>query len=127
MTRSRLHTSKDLLQALTDPDCHIGVEHPVSHHGPSVRRFRHAGRNIEIETTYRITVDGEPFADTLHVDPDGSVHYHGLPQYGTFSAVELVKAIVDKFRCGEVPPKLNHDRHPNGRDVHGHSTHGEVH
>ena len=74
------------LANLSDPtyDVTEGVAPPAHMHGQShgnVRRFEHAGHHIEIETHYRITIDGQEFPDQLHVADDGTVHYHGYPQY----------------------------------------------
>ena len=63
-------------------------------HG-GVRRFTHRGHEVEIATHYRVTIDGEPWDQHLAVLPDGSVTYHGLPQYATASAVELLRTVID--------------------------------
>jgi hypothetical protein len=88
-------------------------------HGASVtvRTATHRGHEIRIETTYRITIDGEEFAGPLEVLDNGAVHYHGLPQYAVPSAVELMKRVIDYF--GTEPPAEDelggddgHDGHP---------------
>jgi hypothetical protein len=88
-------------------------------HGASVtvRTATHRGHEIRIETTYRITIDGQEFAGPLEVLDNGAVHYHGLPQYAVPSAIELMKRVIDYF--GTEPPADDelggddgHDGHP---------------
>lgn len=71
------------------------------HHEPgvtrTVRTATHRGHEIEIETTYRITIDGEPLKGMLEVLDDGRVHYHGLPQYALPSAMDMLRRVVDHF------------------------------
>jgi hypothetical protein len=94
-------------------------DHHGGGHGASVtvRTVTHRGHEIRIETTYRITIDGEEFAGPLEVLDNGAVHYHGLPQYAVPSAVELMKRVIDYF--GIEPPAEDelggddgHDGHP---------------
>lgn len=105
------------LAKLSDPayDVTEGVATPGHMHGQShgqshgnVRRFEHAGHQIEIETHYRITIDGQEFPDQLHVADDGTVHYHGYPQYRSPSAVDIVKRIAEDF-LAETPPPIDAD------------------
>ncbi len=101
------------LANLSDPtyDVTEGVAPPAHMHGQShgnVRRFEHAGHHIEIETHYRITIDGQEFPDQLHVADDGTVHYHGYPQYRSPSAVDIVKRIAEDF-LAETPPPIDAD------------------
>jgi hypothetical protein len=78
--------------------------HGGDHHGGgetgvtrTVRTARYRGREIRIETTYRVTIDGEPLPGMLEVLDDGSVHYHGLPQYALPSAMQMLERVVDYF------------------------------
>ena len=64
-------------------------------HGGGVRRFTHLGHEVEIVTRYEVTIDGEPWDQHLEVMPDGSVTYHGLPQYAVASAVELLRTVIE--------------------------------
>ena len=64
-------------------------------HGPAVRRFEHRGHRVEIVTHYEVTIDGKPWDRHLGVLDDGSVTYHGLPQYAVPSAVDLIRAVID--------------------------------
>ena len=93
---------------------------PAKHEHGSVRKLSHAGREIEIHTHYRVVIDGQEFPDPFHVLNDGSVSYHGLPQYSTSSAVDLVKRIVDEL-LGDDPPPIGDD----DEALHGHGKHNE--
>jgi len=73
------------------PHEHAGAESASM----SVREFEYRGRQARIETTYRITIDGEPLRGHVEVLPDGAVHYHPFPQYAPRSAVDVVKAVID--------------------------------
>jgi len=75
-----------------------------SEHGVTrtVRTAVHRGKKIRIETTYRVTIDGEPLDGMLEVLDNGLVHYHGLPQYALPSALDMVRRVVDYF--GSLPP-----------------------
>ena len=64
-------------------------------HGEGIRRFTHLGHEVEIITRYTVTIDGEPWDQHLEVLPDGSVTYHGLPQYAVPSAVDLIRTVIE--------------------------------
>lgn len=64
-------------------------------HGGGVRRFTHRGHEVEIATRYEVTIDGQAWDRHLGVLDDGSVVYHGLPQYAVPSAVDLIKTVID--------------------------------
>lgn len=91
---------------LPGPDLHGHGGHDES--GPaavgptSVRTAYHKGHEIRIETTYNVTIDGRKLDTGLEVLDNGTVHYHGLPQYAVPSAVDLIKRIIDYF--GTEPP-----------------------
>lgn len=74
-----------------------GHDQPAATHGHSegVRRFTHRGHAVEIVTRYEVTIDGEPWDQHLGVLEDGSVIYHGLPQYAVPSAVDLIRTVLD--------------------------------
>jgi hypothetical protein len=74
-----------------------GHEHPApAHgHGDGVRRFAYRGHEVEIVTRYEVTIDGQPWNQHVEVLPDGSVTYHGLPQYAVPSAVDLLRTVID--------------------------------
>ena len=98
-------------------------EHPGSE---SVRRASHRGHEIEVRTTYRITVDGQPFPITASVDNAGRVHYHGLPTRDFPSTVDLVKDAIDTFPddFGDHPeaprPDHPHEQGQGQGHQHGH-------
>ncbi len=81
---------------------HHGEGGPAAGGLTSVRTAHHKGHEIRIETTYNVTIDGRKLDTGLEVLDNGTVHYHGLPQYAVPSAVELVKRIIDYF--GTEPP-----------------------
>jgi hypothetical protein len=74
-----------------DDDDHRHGDH--GHDGG--RRFEYRGHAVEIATHYEITIDGERWEGHLTARLDGTVTYHGLPQYAVPSAVELVQAVID--------------------------------
>jgi hypothetical protein len=96
---------------------------PTAHDRSSVRRVEHAGHRLEIHTHYRILIDGQEFPDPIHVADDGTVHYHGIPQYSAPSAVDLVKVIAERLDEGEPPPLIGE---PQPRHDH-HDHHGQGH
>jgi hypothetical protein len=69
--------------------------HPGGH--SSIRTAEHRGHTIEIRTTYDVRIDGEPLEAHMSVSDNGSVHYHGLPNYAEASAVDLMKRVIDSF------------------------------
>jgi hypothetical protein len=71
-----------------------GHDHGHGTHG-NVRRFEYRGHQVEIETHYAVTIDGEPWRGEMSVRLDGTVTYHGLPQYAVPSAVDLVRGVID--------------------------------
>jgi hypothetical protein len=72
-----------------DDDDHGG------HGDDGVRRFTYRGHEVEIATHYEITIDGQRWGGHLAPRVDGTVTYHGLPQYAVPSAVELIQAVID--------------------------------
>ena len=63
--------------------------------GGSVRRREYRGHKIEIATRYEITIDGESWDQHVQVLDDGTVHYHGMPQYQPLSLVNLMERVID--------------------------------
>jgi hypothetical protein len=87
----------------------------------SVREVTYKGRTIRIETTYSITVDGEPVTGHVMVNNDGKVHYHAIPNQEFESAVDMVKRVIDL-----TPPQTPSDPPPDPPDHdHGHHDHGD--
>jgi hypothetical protein len=84
-------------------DLDAGASHHHAHddatashaHGAGARRFTHRGHEVTIVTHYQVTIDGEPWDQHVGVLDDGSVVYHGLPQYAVPSAVDLIRAVID--------------------------------
>lgn len=78
------------------PDGYISAD---SHHHTtaftSTRNAIHRGKQIEVRTTYEITVDDEPLRVHTYVLDDGTVHCHGLPNYSFGSALDMVRALID--------------------------------
>jgi hypothetical protein len=68
---------------------------PTDSHGNTVRRFEHRGHAVTIVTHYEVTIDGKPWERHLGVLNNGSVVYHGLPQYAVPSAVDLIRTVID--------------------------------
>jgi hypothetical protein len=71
---------------------------------PSIRSAVHKGHRIEVHTTYRVLVDGQELDAHMGVNDDGNVHYHGLPNYSTASALDLVREVIDSFP-EDYPPR----------------------
>lgn len=84
---------------------HGGHDHGDPETAASVREATHHGHKIRIETTYKITIDAKPLEGHMEVLDNGSVHYHGLPNYAVPSAVDLVKLVIDHF--GTEPPAVD--------------------
>jgi hypothetical protein len=59
--------------------------------------MRHRGHEIEVRTSYSITVDGRPFEVQPSVNNAGLVHYHGLPTRNFPSVMDLVTTAIDTF------------------------------
>jgi hypothetical protein len=91
-----------LIQRFIESGCSPdGVEvegdHPGhgDHDHDGVRRLQYRGHEVEIVTHYQISIDGEPWEGHVTARLDGTVTYHGLPQYAVPSAVALVQAVID--------------------------------
>ncbi len=74
-----------------DGDMADGGDHPLV----SVREAMHNGKHIVVRTRYEVTVDGKPLGAHLGVADNGSVHYHGLPNYAFASMTDLVRKVID--------------------------------
>jgi hypothetical protein len=94
-------SAEDLAEYFLSGEGLSGFEMQPHDHGhangtsTSVREFEHRGHRVRIETTYHITIDGEPMVGHVEVLPSGQVHYHRFPQYAPNSAVDVVKAVID--------------------------------
>ena len=88
----------------TDPYTDMGSHVAHSDHTfTTIRETTYMGREIRIETSYKITIDGEPFKTHVGVSNDGKVHYHGLPQYSFSSAIGMIKKIIRVFHKISLP------------------------
>lgn len=67
----------------------------AGHSSTSVRQAEYKGHQIRIETTYVITLDGEPVGGHVVVGDNGRVHYHSIPNQEFLSAVDMVKRVID--------------------------------
>jgi hypothetical protein len=70
--------------------------HKHEHGGPSVREFEYRGHTVQIVTHYEVTIDGEPWTQSIQVRPDGTVISHDLPAYLVPSATDLLRAVIDQ-------------------------------
>ena len=128
-------SAEDLAEHFLSGEGLAGVEARPPHHGAgdgvssSVREFEYRHHRARIETTYRVTIDGQPLRGRLEVLPSGAVHYHRFPQYAPASAVDVVKAVIDTvWDKPQVPDELatidhEHPAPPEGTHDHpgGHS------
>jgi hypothetical protein len=108
------------------------VQPHLHDHGPadgtstSVREFEHRDHHARIETTYRISIDGEPLTGHVEVLPSGRVHYHPFPQYAPESAVDVVKAVIDTiWEKPPVPDDLASPAGPEPPPGESHGHHGD--
>lgn len=62
----------------------------------TVRVAEHRGRRIVIRTTYQVEVDGQPVKLPLVLTHDGLLRCPALPDHQFESAVDLVKALIDR-------------------------------
>ena len=83
----------------------------------TLRESCYRGREIRIETTYRITIDKKPFTVHTGVSNDGKVHCHAFPNYSFSSAMEMIKHIVDNQYVSPPKNELKDDsmREPGGK------------
>ena len=81
--------------------------HPMGH---SVRKAQYKGHDIEVHAQYEFLLDGKPLKMHIEVANDGTVHCHGLPNYGFASSVEMMKKIIDVFSRDLPKDELNRSR-----------------
>lgn len=84
----------------------------------SVRQTTYKGKTIRVETTYRITIDGESVRVHTKALDDGSVHSHAFPNYSFRSAMDLARKLVDFSEMEEPEDELG---------AHGSGSHGGHH
>lgn len=73
------------------------IDHGMDHELTSVRLAEHNGHQIKITTTYQIEIDGRSVHLHAMVDNDGKLFCHTTPYVEYQSAVDLVKALMDRF------------------------------
>ena len=86
----------------------------MTHGDDSVREIDYKGHHVVVKTTYEVTIDGKPFHAGLGVTNEGDVHYHGMPNVGFASAIDLVKAVIDTF-----PGEFGKGKGGGGGEDHG--------
>jgi len=117
----------------------IADDDPHGSHGhdDSVRRFEYRGHAVEIVTHYEVRIDGAPWEQPIHVQKDGTVMYHGLPQYVVPSAVELIQGVIDHgyeapaeireaIRAARAEAARDGHQHAAAEDHHHHHEHEEA-
>lgn len=90
----------------------------------TLRTAQHRDHDIVIKTTYDIRIDGQRVAGHLELGNDGRLHYHGLPNYGWNSAVDMCKQLIDSFPA-DFPGRAKKPRKPSApkKQLVGHSGH----
>ncbi len=73
-------------------------KHKTPHHTSSktIRSMVYRDKPIEIETTYKVKIDGKPLGAHVEVLNNGTVHCHTLPNYAFYSAIDLAKTLIDR-------------------------------
>ena len=104
----------------------LRAQHNGHHSNGSVREAHYKGHHIVIKTTYDVKVDGKPFNAPLNVSNTGNVEYHGMPNVGFASAIDLMRSVIDLFpgefaKKGRRPPAGHHHaaRHAQTGDQSG--------
>ena len=100
----------------------IGPEAPHEHRLRSVRCAEHHGHEIEIVTTYEISIDGAPFHVHATVGDDGRLRCHESPYAALPSAIDLVKHLMDLYPEAFDAPAPQAPPHTHAEHDHGHDT-----
>ena len=68
-------------------------------HGPaaSLREAEYRGHRISITTTYDVAIDGKRISLPFHVDDNGVVSCHAVPNYASTSALDVGRRIIDAY------------------------------
>jgi hypothetical protein len=88
------------INRILNTDGKYSIDHGSHNHDNklvSIRKDEYKGHKISITTTYDIEVDGKKIFPPLHVNNNGSVSAHIVPNYASSSAIELVKILIDSF------------------------------
>ena len=101
------------------------VDHGMEHELTSVRMAEHNGHQIKITTTYQIEIDGRPTHLHAMVDNDGKLFCHTTPYVEYQSAVDLVKALMDRFPESFMPEdnRVDELHEPTEGEAAGHGSH----
>ncbi len=97
------------------------IDHGMDHELTSVRLAEHNGHQIKITTTYQIEIDGRSVHLHAMVDNDGKLFCHTTPYVEYQSAVDLVKALMDRFPESFTPEDGRRD------ELHEPTEHGHEH
>lgn len=96
----------------------------------TLREDDYEGHHIEIQTTYKIEVDGEILLAPIGLDNDGNLHCHALPNYQFTSAVDMVRRLIDNFpddfkrkRASKKPSGKRSSKKSSGGHEHGSRKH----
>jgi hypothetical protein len=103
----------------------IGPEAPHKHRLRGVRCAEYRGHEIEIVTTYEISIDGTPVHFHASVGDDGMLRCHEAPYAAVPSAIDLVKHLMDLYP--DAFHGAGHGPTDTPGDGHDHGTHGEDH
>lgn len=98
MDEKSLSTGLAELAAMSAPGAmHHGQAH--EHHGPSAstRETTYQGHAVVIRTTYEVSIDGTPIQVPFHVDENGNVSCHAVPNYQASSALDVARRIIDAY------------------------------
>lgn len=101
----------------------IGPEGAHEQRLRGVRCAEHRGHEIEIVTTYEISIDGTPVHFHASVGDDGKLRCHESPYAAVPSAIDLVKHLIDLYP--DAFGGAGHEHAPPA--AHGHSEHGHEH
>lgn len=72
---------------------HQNHDHPLT----STRTLSYKGHQVEIVTTYEITIDGKKLSTHAAVDKEGKLICHAIPYVSFSSATEMVRSIIDYY------------------------------
>lgn len=103
-----------------------GQHSGAGHAEDELREEHYKGHHIAIKTTYEVKVDGKLFPASLGVSNAGNVQYHGIPNVGFASAMDLMRCIIDQFpeefsKKAKTTPEAHHDHagHDHGMPAAG--------
>lgn len=103
----------------------LSNQHGHGHAENQLREEYYNGHHIVIKTTYEVTVDGKMFHASLGVSNSGNVQYHGIPNVGFASAMDLMRCVIDQFPEEFTKPEKVKSANRGEQDhaVHDHGMH----